>query len=292
MTAPPGADRTRPELLRALSRLAEPTPDPRLCELLGLPAPPPADVHTQVFVIETHPYASVHLGAQGMLGGEAADRVAGFWRTLGLDPPPDADRLTVLLDLYARLGDEELAAGGRRRHAFASARAALFWEHLASWASAYLGAVQRLGDPFYRAWAGLLVDALAAESRTVPERADLPSALAVAPPPWDTGTRSELLDGLLVPVRGGMVVTRADLVRAGRELDLGLRLGERRYTLNAFLDQDGPALLGWLGRLAAQWVLLHEELHPEGLAAVGRWWADRARHTAAVLAGASAAAPC
>ena len=290
VSAPPRIDRTRPALLRALSRLAEPDPDPELCELLGLPPPPPADVCTQVFVLESHPFASVHLGPQGMLGGEASDRVAGFWRTLRLDPPPDADRLSRLLDLYAGLGAEELQSAGHRRHAVGSARAALFWEHLASWVPSYLGCVTHIGGAFYRSWATLLVEALAGEACTVPQRAQLPSALSRAAPPCDAGTRQALLDGLLAPVCSGMVVTRAELVQAGSELGLGVRLGERRYTLGALLDQDGPATLRWLASLATQWERRHQELHPDALAGVGEWWAGRARHTAGVLAAASAGA--
>ena len=36
-----------------------------------------------------------------MLGGEARDRIAGFWRALGLVPPPEPDHLAVMLGLYA-----------------------------------------------------------------------------------------------------------------------------------------------------------------------------------------------
>jgi len=279
---------TRPELLRALGRLADPAPDHQLCELLGLPAPPPAHVHTEVFLLQSHPYASVHLGADGLMGGEAGARVADFWRTLGFEPPTGADRLSPLLTLYADLGEEELRSDGHRRRALASARGALAWEHLVPWVPTYLGVVVRLGDPFYGAWARLLLEALEVELSTLPERADLPRALAASPPPCDAGTRTALLESLLAPARSGIVVTRADLVEAGRDLGLAVRLGERRYTLGGLLDQDAPATLRWLGRLAAGWGEYHQGLATGPLAPVARWWASRARHTAGALTTAPA----
>ena len=57
------------------------------------------------------PYASVYLGPDGALGGEGADRAAGFWRASGLTPPAEPDHLTALLALYASLGE----AAARRR---------------------------------------------------------------------------------------------------------------------------------------------------------------------------------
>ena len=78
-----------------------------------------------------YPYASVYLGAEGMLGGEARDRVAGFWRALGLVPPAEPDHLAALLGLYAALADaEEPRRTSRPAAAPAQARRALLHEHL------------------------------------------------------------------------------------------------------------------------------------------------------------------
>ena len=293
---------SRHELCRALAALAGPSPDPEVCRLLRLPAPPGPAAHTDVFVLETHPYASVHLGAEGMIGGEAGDRVAGFWRALGAVPPPDADHLTTLLELYAALGAEEVGAEeldvatmgepatGRRRAALASARAALVWEHLASWVPVHLASVERVGERFHQAWAKLTVEVLAGEVEACgPPRAELPTALALAPPPLDAASRRGCVDALLAPLRSGMVLTRADLVRAGADLGLGVRRGERHFTLDALLDQDSSGVLGWLSRLAAEWVELHEQWHVGPLGPVGQWWAARARATAAVLERAGSA---
>src|SRR3712207_4790889 len=73
------------ELLRALAVLAEPptAETRRVAEALGLGAGARADEYTELFVFQLYPYASVYLGREGMLGGEARDRVGGFWRALG-----------------------------------------------------------------------------------------------------------------------------------------------------------------------------------------------------------------
>src|SRR5205807_572327 len=91
------------ELFRALAALAEP-PGPeqvRIGAVLGLPGAPDPAQYTEVFLFQLYPYAAVHAGAEGMLGGEAQDRVAGFWRALERTPPAEPDHLTSLLALYA-----------------------------------------------------------------------------------------------------------------------------------------------------------------------------------------------
>ena len=61
------------DLIRALGVLAEaPTQDhAALSEALGLGPVPAASEYADLFVFNVYPYASVHLGAEGQLGGEA-----------------------------------------------------------------------------------------------------------------------------------------------------------------------------------------------------------------------------
>src|ERR1700748_1744761 len=94
------------EIFRALAVLVEP-PDrleaTRLAALLGLGEPPTVSEYTDTFTFQFYPYASVYLGAEGMLGGEARDSVAGFWRALGQVPGAEPDHLAVMLATYAQL---------------------------------------------------------------------------------------------------------------------------------------------------------------------------------------------
>ena len=203
------------ELLRALGVLAEaPNPaTPRVAEAVGLRAPT-ADEFTEVFTFQLYPYASIYLGPEGMIGGEARDRIAGFWRALRLTPPSEPDHLTALLGLYAALFDEEAAeaAGTARRVLVRQARKALLWEHLLSWLPPYLTHMEATAGGTYARWAALLKEALLAEALDLGPQDQLPRHLAVAPSLPDPRVEGgdSLLAGLLAPVRSGFILVRAD----------------------------------------------------------------------------------
>lgn len=274
------------DVIRALGVLCEP-PGPehaRLAAVLDLPGPPSAEDYVNVFLLQAYPYASVHLGPEGMLGGEARDRVAGFWRALGLVPPAEPDHLAALLGLYAVLIEAEDQEPEPARAVLRRAsRQALLWEHLLSWCPVYLDKVAAIATPGYRAWAELLARVLVDEARGVGPQDRLPLALRLAdplPPPDDAA--DDWLGALLAPVRSGLIVTRADLARCARGLDLGLRLGERAYILRALLEQDARATVTWLANEADAAALRHGSLPPE-LGSVREFWQARAETTAGRL---------
>ena len=275
-----------PELLRALGAVAA-SPPPHshpVTATLGLPAPTAAE-HTGVFVLAAPPHAAIHLGPEGKLGGEGLDRVAGFWRAIGLHPPQDADHLGPLLMLYAELSDAETAARGETtRDRLRHAREALLFEHLWSWAPGYLTAVTRLDVPSLAGWAQLTLSALSREATRAAPPAALPLALRTAPAPASPADgRGGLLDALVAPARSGVLLTSADLREAAAAAGLGYRVGERRYTLQAMLDQDAPATLGWLSRHARRWAALHAAQQPIAGCDPRHWWARRASRTARTL---------
>lgn len=273
------------ELFRALGALAE-APSPELAPVakaLGLGALPPAAEHTELFSFHLYPYASVYLGTEGMLGGEARDRVAGFWRALDLTPPEEPDHLAVLLAFYASLATEHRAAGGDDGPQ-SRARRAFLWEHLLSWLPVYLEKLAEVAPPFYRRWAALLEEALIAEAAIPGPPEAAPLALRQAPAladPREAGA-GPFLEGLLAPVACGMVLIRPDLARAAEELGLGLRAGERRYALEHLLAQEPGPVLAWLAREAAGWAERHRR-QAAGLGPVSRAWEDQARRAAALL---------
>jgi TorA maturation chaperone TorD len=233
------------DLFRVLGVLCEPpTPSHHaLAATLNLPGEPRNEDYADIFLFQLYPYASVYLGADGKLGGEARDRVAGFWRALGLTPPAEPDHLAALLGLYAGLAEHRAPPEWRR---------ALLWEHLLSWTPPYLAKLDQIASPVYRAWGWQLREVLAVEATTLGPVPTEPLAHRQAPllePPAKIGGAA-FIDQLLVPVRTGFVLVRADLVAAGRELGLGLRVAERRYILEALLSQDAGAILRWLSRYA------------------------------------------
>jgi len=98
---------------------------------------------------------------------------------------------------------------------------------------------------------------------------------------------------LTCPVRSGLILTRRGLAGGADEAGAGHRIGERRFTLRALLDQAPAETLGWLAGEAARWSRRHAR---QGDARPGRdivqaWWAGRAGHTARILATAASCAP-
>jgi len=281
------------ELLRALGAVPDsPAAARGVGPALGLDPVSDAE-HTDAFVLNCPPYASIYLGPQGAIGGEGADRVAGFWRAIGIAPPAEPDHLAALLGLYARLGE---AATGARRPATAAAlaqsRAVLFWEHLWPWLPAYLDAVTDLAVPSLTGWADLARRALAAEFGDLPPCPRRPLALRAAPPcaQPDTGSAcspapalTDLVELLTIPVRSGLILTRRRLAEGAGRAGVGFRIGERRFALRAMLEQDPRATLGWLAGEAGRWQQRHRDRAPGDQ--VTRWWAARAARTGQVLRG-------
>ena len=281
------------ELLRALGSLIEtPAPEhPRIAAALGLPAPPGHAVHGAVVEFQRYPWASVYLGAEGMMGGEARDRIAGFRRALGVGEAgrgqergaPEADHLAALLALLAALerwrADETDPA---RAALLAEAGVTLMWEHVVSWTGPYLSSFEGCGSPFHEAWAALLGGVLARLEAGMELPGYLPAALrevpALADPRAEGG--AAFVASLLAPARSGMIVLRDDLVRFGNEAGLACRAGERRYVMESFLAQDPGATLGWLAEHAAGW---SARMGGRGPALIARWWSGRAAKSAALM---------
>jgi hypothetical protein len=215
--------------------------------------------------------------------------VAGLWRALGLDPPADADHLGSLLLLYAELGEAaDRTSSEPTRQRLGHTRAVLLWEHLWSWVPGYLDAAASPGStggapPAIRAWVDLTRRLLVREAELTPGAATLPLALRTAPPPLERADAAPaVLDAVTVPVRTGFILTYRDLSTATRRLGLGLRRGERRFALQAMLDQDPAGTLGWLGDHARRWAALHRR-RPAVANDPGLWWAERATRSAEVL---------
>ncbi|RDH77319.1 hypothetical protein DVS77_18120 [Mycolicibacterium moriokaense] len=283
--ADPHTDEVGWELFRSLGAvvLTPPPGNGALCEALDLPSPTGVE-HTDAFVLSAPPHAAIHLGPEGKLGGEGLDRIAGFWRVLGLRPPEDADHLGALLMLYAELGEaEDSVADGPGKASLRRARAALFHEHIWSWAPGYLLSVAGLGIASVTAWARLTEEALRTEYANLGSAEMLPLALRAAPPGMDTAdSLDETLDALVAPIRSGVILTYRDLAACGHQTGVGLRRGERRFALRAMLEQDAPATLGWLaecaGHQSQRWPSTQDTTNDPCT-----WWSHRAAGTARVL---------
>ncbi len=272
---------SRADLLRALGGVVVETaaPSSALGGVLDLDPVPAGHETTELFSFQLYPYGSVYLGPEGKLGGIARDRTAGFLRALGVTPPPEPDHLTVLLDAYSQLVDLDDTGTGRARHA----RRALLHEHLLSWAPRFWARADELAPDSLRRWAGLLAEVLTDEAQVVGPPDTLPAHLAEAPALDEAVEQdvSVLVDGVLTPVRSGLVLARADLTRACRDVGVGLRIGERAYALKAMLEQQPHDVLAWLAEEARR----QRDL-VEIVAAFGEtpaFWLDRLERTATRL---------
>ena len=274
------------ELLRTLATLAEPPSREHepLAALLDLGPSPDRAAFTDLFELQLYPYASFYLGAEGMLGGEARDRIAGFWRALGETPPPEPDHVSTMLALQAQLAELDSADDAAPPGSWRRARRAWLWEHLLSWLPPFCDKAAVIAPPYYRRWAALLTAALAEEAGSIGGQdrlsLHLREAPAMADPRRDGG--EAFLAALLAPVRSGLILVRSDLERAARELGLGCRAGERRFALRSLLSQDAAGVLGWLARLADETSRRHGELEPGGEWA--RFWTGRAAASGELLA--------
>lgn len=276
------------EIFRALAVMVEP-PDRagvgRVADALGLGPLPDVSSYTDTFVFQLYSYASVYLGDEGMLGGEARDRIAGFLKALGQEPPHEPDHLSTLLGAYASLCEsEDEAEDARVRRHFRVARRALLWEHLLSWLPVYLDKLTHIAPPFYRRWAELLRAGLDSEAQALGALETLPLHLREArtlADPRETSS-DEFLQTLLAPARSGVVIVRDDLARAARRIGTGLRAGERTFALRSLFGQDASATLDWLASEADAWESLHAR-RQETYGRVAVWWAERARATARLL---------
>jgi len=281
------------ELFRSLAVMVE-APGAaleRAAVALELGTPPTAFEYTDLFEFQLYPYASVYLGAEGMMGGEARDRIAGFWRVLGETPPPEPDHLTVLLSAYAELAEREADADDDEiRSRWRHARSAFLWEHLLSWLPVYLDKVGELESEFYGKWAELLSAALLEAAKALPapqsprSQVLLPLHLREAPPLGDLGDAGgdDFLQAVTTPVRTGGILVRADLERCARDLGLGLRKGERRYALKSLLGQAPREALEWLAAEADRWATGHRS-RAGSLALVSSFWRQRAETTSTFL---------
>ena len=257
----------------------------RVAEALELGPLPSESEYTDTFLFQLYPYASVYLGAEGMMGGEARDRVAGFWRALGFAPPAEPDHLSVMLALYAELaGLEEKEPDEKMRERLRHARTAFLWEHLLSWLPVYLHKLSRIASPFYRKWGETLSAALVEELEAMDVPRQLPLQLRSQHCLFDPREQGaeEFLQSLLAPARSGMILTRADLSRAARSLGLGLRAGERKFALRSLFNQNPQGVMKWLLGEASEWREHHRRSVPT-LGAIAAAWLEKTEKASVLL---------
>jgi hypothetical protein len=154
-----------------------------------------------------------------------------------------------------------------------------------SWLPFYLDKLAEVADGFYSSWAALLARALVQEREGLEHDATLSLHLRDSTPMADPRTKGgeAFVESLLAPVRSGLILVRTDLERAGSELDLGVRIGERRYVIEALFAQNAISTLDWLVQEADLWGQRHLKREKQ-TGPTARFWADRALGSRDLLA--------
>lgn len=264
------------ELMRALGVICESqAPGEALVEALGLDSLT-ASAHTELFLWQLLPHASVYLSPDGMLGGEVAARIGDLWQLLGGSPPADPDHLAALMGLYASLLDlSEAEPLPKAAAAIKKASSVVLWNYILTWVPPYLAKASQIAQGGYRDWATLFLEVLASEAE---ESVPLPTFSEGAKTLDDFEPGEEALKLLFAPGVSGILITRADLAACGGDTGLGLRLGERWYTYRALLEQSPHETLQWTNSYVKSWI---ETLYtlPEVLKATSSPWIQRAQIT-------------
>ncbi len=275
------------ELLRTLAAVMRP-PDPavaRVAAILELPSAPTPAEYTFLFEKELPPLASIYLNPSGDAGGEARDRIVGFWRAAGLTPPAEPDHVAELLVYYAGLLEQELQERDEaRRHAVGRMRKAFLWEQLLSWLPAYTTKVDLIGPRSYRRWAQLVEQVLAREAwRAAPVAATPPALVRARELPDPTPGDVEALAAYLsAPARSGLVLTRLDLQRAADDLRASVPRNSVREGLTELARIRTAGFATWLAAEARRWEQRHER-NRDLLPALPDHWVRQARKTRALL---------
>ena len=238
--------------LRVLAHfwLAEVQPDDlsALAALPGLPQPAAAGLtdlaveFQRLFGFNLPPYESVFVDASAMLLAPAAHRVQQQYDRGSFAPPP------VRAGAPDHLGLELLALAHWHQTNRPEFAHRLLVDHLALWAPLFLVTLRRLQPhPFYAALADLTLDLLLS---LLPDHAD-PAFPAAAPTGHDDA-EPDTPHPLLIPLTAGLYLTRHDLARLARALDLPGSMGERRRMLQNLLRlaRQYEALPGLVARLA------------------------------------------
>ena len=221
--------------------------------------------HTWLFSFNVYPYASVFLDPSGMLAAPWSSFVTSVYAALGLEVRSGVelaagDHLAAQLEAVATLLEREAAAAGeleavRARHA----QRVLLLGHLLPWLPAFTGAVRRLDQGFYGEVAALtrelllehacelLMDEVAPPFFFPEDGGGEVAAGATPSPARDSGDALEELRALLTPARSGMFLSREDITRLGRRVELPVRFAERRLMLQNLVvsaaDRGDLALL-------------------------------------------------
>jgi putative dimethyl sulfoxide reductase chaperone len=273
--------------IAALPELAETLPRTDTVALTDL-----AVEYQRLFGFNLPPYESVFIDPSIMLLAPATARVQALYRQAGWTAPakvrvgaPDHLGLEMLA-----LAEIKAKAEAKAKEEWIELAQRLHFQHLALWVPAFILTLRRLNPhPFYTALGNLTLDLLLATlppnlepTKSQGEASHWPAEAKASygqftidpfptlpPPPvynnegqliplderkQEIGSLRDMVKRLLPPCETGLFLTREDIARMSRALDLPAVMGERPYMLETLLQLAGqyelvPALLNHLRQL-------------------------------------------
>jgi len=264
--------------------------------------------HHALFGFNVFPYQSIFLDDTGLLGGRETERAFHSYEQAGLDygrfelsaTAENPDHIGFELAFLAFLAEQEARAWGigdlSEVQRLQKAQAAFLRNHLLQWLSPFALAITQQRLPFWKAIADLtlkttavqaadLGDMLLSESRKTEGETTVPISLEGE----RTGLK-EIAAHLLLPISSGIFLTRDDLARLARKLELPRGFGTRDQLLNnlmrAAVSYDRFELLvGAIGDLAREWVKAYEAQMDKysAIASFVKTWHSRAEATIELL---------
>lgn len=252
------------------------------------------------------PYQSLFLDDTGLLGGAECDRVRASYREMGFavdEANEPADHLGHELLALSHLclaeadawEDGHTAMIARIRHL----QTAFLHDHLLRWLPAFAIAVGRQGPSFYAHLATLTLELTLAPWQPVaatPVAAPTPPS---SPSPHERVARlladpntglAEIAAFLLTPVYSGLYLSRDDIGRLARVVDVPTGFGERRQMLRTVLEGAAvfdrwQALLAALSAVVDDFAAGYDRLADMGAAPLAQPWQERLAATRALVAG-------
>lgn len=263
-----------------------------------------AAAHYALLGMNIPPYQSLFLDDTGLLGGAECDRVRASYREMGFavdeaDEPADhlGHELLALSHLCLAEADAwedgHMAMVARIRHL----QTAFLNDHLLRWLPAFVIAVGRQGPSFYAHLATLTLELALAQWQ--PVAATLASAPTVsAPSPRERIARlladpntglAEIAAFLLTPVYSGLYLSRDDIGRLARTVDVPTGFGNRREMLRTLLQTAADfgrweALLATLNTVVDDFAAGYDRLG-QTAAPLAQPWQERLAATRALVEG-------
>lgn len=229
------------------------------------------DQFTWVFEFNVYPYASVFIDPSGMLNSDWAGFVSGVYKALGLEVNVDAglaadDHLSAQLEAMAALceredNSSEVLAKERARHG----QKTLLIEQLLPWLLSFVHGVNRIDSGFYSAVASMTLELalehandllIGEEARAFvfPNSEEELQAVQPIDVKKKAGEARSKLQTLITAARSGLFLSRDDITRLGRSLDLPVRFAERPFMLENLVTSASDA--GDLSKLFETWRIL------------------------------------